>query len=220
MAHQEPRTTDAADPPPHPEVAAGPPRTYRDLYVDAANNTTPDRIAGYLAGYRFVGEGDIPTPAQLGDQSVALSDRQPMAFLCLVTGPDELRDVSIVHRLLRVVDSPSDEATAFNDRVLGLLGHIMPHQYPALAVPSSTFHLVGAPFRVPTVAVMEALILTSWTDSRVSLGPFTDQDPETEVIRPRNTQLIPGKYATLITYWRRVKAVLAYQEIVGGDQSG
>jgi hypothetical protein len=90
----------------------------------------------------------------------------------------------------------------------------MLHQYPAVDVPNSTFHLVGAPVRVPTVAAMEALIPT-WTDPRVPLGPFTDEDPETEVIRPRNTQLIPGKYAAIIIHRRRVRAKVAYQEIVG-----
>lgn len=215
MAHQElPPAAGAAGPPLPPEVVAGPPRTYRELYSDAANNPAFDRVAGYLAGYRFAGEGDIPTPAQLRDQTVALSDRQPMAFLCLVNGPDGNPDVSVVHRLLRFVDSPGDEPTGFNDRVLGLLGDIMPHQYPAVDIPNTTYHLVGAPVRVPTVAAMEALIPT-WADSRVPLGPFTEEDPETEVIRPRNTQLIPGKYASLIIHRRRVKAKQAYQEVVG-----
>ena len=66
MAHQVPLA--AAE-------AAVPPRTYRELYADAANNPTPERLKGYLAGYRFACEGDIPTPAQLRDQTVALSDR-------------------------------------------------------------------------------------------------------------------------------------------------
>jgi hypothetical protein len=140
MAHHEPPAADAAAPP-HPFGAAESlPPTYRELYADAANNPEPERVAGYLGGYRFAGEGDIPTPAQLRDQSVALSDRQPMAFLCLSNGPDGSPDVSIVHRLLRFVDSPGDEPTGFNDRVLGLLGDIMLHQYPAVDVPNSTFH--------------------------------------------------------------------------------
>ena len=50
MAHQEPPAADAADTPPPPDVAAGPPHTYRELYADAVNNPTPDHIAGYLAG--------------------------------------------------------------------------------------------------------------------------------------------------------------------------
>ena len=215
MAHQEPPAADAAAPPPPPaEVAAEPPRNYRELYANARNNPAPERLEGYLAGYRFAGEGDIPTPAQLRDQTVALSDRQPMAFLCLASGPNGFPEVAIVHRLLRFVDAPGDEASGYHDHVLGLMGDIMPHQYPAVEVPGTAFHLIGTPVRVPTIGAMEALVPT-WLDPRIPLGPYTEEDPETEVIRPRNTQLIPGKYAALIVHRRRIKAKQAYQEIVG-----
>ena len=110
--------------------------------------------------------------------------------------------------------SPGDEPSGFHDHVLGLLGDIMPHQYPAVEVPSTVFRLVGTPVRVPTVDAMEALLPT-WADPRVPLGPYAEADPETEVIRPRNTQLIPGRYAALIIHRRRIKAKQAYQEIVG-----
>ena len=215
MAHPELPAAPAVLPPPPPiEVAAVPPRTYRELYADAAVNPALNRIAGYLAGYRFAGDGDIPAPAQLRDQTVALSDRQPMAFLCLVTGQDGNPEVSIVHRLLRFVDSPGEEPSGFHDRVLGLLGDIMPHQYPAVEVPGTTFHLVATAVRVPTVGAMEALLPT-WADPLVPLGPYTEEHPETEVVRPRNTQLIPGKYASIIVHRRRIRAKQAYQEIVG-----
>ena len=220
MAHHEPlpaaAAAAAAVPPAPPEGVVGPPRTYRALYADAVYNPAPDRIAGFLAGYRFSGDGDIPTPtAQLRDQTVALSDRQPMAFLCLVPGQDGVPEVSVVHRLHQYVDTPGDEDSGFHDSVLGLLGDIMPHQYPAVGVLNTTFHLVGFPVRVVvTVAAMEALVPT-WEDPLTPLGPFNDADPETEVICPRITQLIPGKYAALIIHRRRIKARQAYQELVG-----
>lgn len=189
-----------------------PPRTYRELYADAANNPPPDRIAGYLAGYCFAGDGDIPTPAQLRDQTVSLSDCQAMAFfLCLVNGQDGAPDVTIVHPLLRFVDSLGDEASGFHDRVLGFPGDIMPHQYPAVEVLSTTFHLIGTAAHVPTVEIMDSL-LPAWEDPNIPLGPYVHGDPDTEVVRPRNSQLIPGKYASLIIHRRRIKA---YQEIVG-----
>lgn len=215
MAHPEPPVLQAAVPPlaPH-EVEVSPPRTYREWYADAAHNPLPERMMGYLGGYRFAGEGDIPTPAQLRDQTVALSDRQPMAFLCLINGPDGTPEVAILHRILRFMDSPGDDPSGFHDRVLGLLGDIMPHQYPAVEVPGSTFHLVGTPTRLPTVNAMEALLPT-WEDPNVPLGPYNEGDPETEVARPRNTQLIPGKYASIIIHRRRIKPKQAYMEIVG-----
>lgn len=200
---------------PVPVAPVAPPKTYRELYADAANNPRLDRTAGYLGGYRFADAagGAVPTPITLRDQTIALSDRQPMAFLCLVNGL-EGPEVSVVHRVLRYMDSPGDDPSGYHDRVLGLLGDILPHQYPTVEVPNTTFHLVGTPVRVPTVAAMEAHVPT-WEDPRVALGPFTEEDPETEVVRPRNTQLIPGRYASIIIHRRRVNAKQAYQEIVG-----
>ena len=72
---------DAAVPPvPMPPTA---PTSYREFYSDATNSPAHDRVAAYLAGYRFVdtGAGAVPAPATLRDQTVALTDRQPMAFL-------------------------------------------------------------------------------------------------------------------------------------------
>ena len=108
MTQPEPQpAAPAAVPPPPPAGVAAPPRSYREWwYADAASNTSAARIEGYLAGYRFAGEGDIPAPAQLRDQTVALSDRQPMAFLVLFAGQDGTPEVAIVHRLLRYVDPP------------------------------------------------------------------------------------------------------------------
>ena len=108
--------------------------------------------------------------------------------------------MAILHRIVRYMDTPGDNPSGFHDRVLGLLGDILPHQYPAV--------------EVPTVNAMQALIPT-WDDPSVPLGPYNEADPETEVARPRNTQLIPGKYAALIIHRRRVKPKQAYQEIVG-----
>jgi hypothetical protein len=81
--------------------------------------------------------------------------------------------------------------------------------------PGSIFQLVGTPVRVPTVEAMEALIPT-WEDPRVPLGrPYTGLDPETEVVCPRNSQLVPGRYTAFIVHRRRIKAKQAYQEIIG-----
>ena len=176
-------------------------------------------MAGYLVGgYRFTGDGDIRTPAQLRDQTADLTDRAPMSFLCLVGGQDGAPEVSVVHRLLRFMDTPAgDEPSGFNDRVLGLLGDILPHQYhPAVEVLTSTaFHLVGNPVRVPTIEVMEGLV-AAWEDPNIPLGPFPEEHPETEMVRPRNTQLVPCKYAALVIDRHRVNATRqAYQEIAG-----
>lgn len=136
---------------PPPEGVPRQPNSYRELLE--ANSPAPLMSADYLQGYRYDGGGGIPTPAALRDQTVTLSDHQPLPFLCLVQGPLGTPEVAIVHRLMRYMDMPGEEDSGFHDKVLGLLGDIMPHQYPAtIEVPSTAFHLVGAPVRVPTTA--------------------------------------------------------------------
>ncbi len=60
----------------------------------------------YLHGYRFDGEGDIPVPTTLRDQTVSLSNRQPMEFLSLTTGPSGNLKNTKVHRLIQYMDMP------------------------------------------------------------------------------------------------------------------
>ena len=111
-------------PPGAPPVAvppvATPPRTYRELLTDESNSPVPARLANYLQGYRFDGAGDIPAPVTLRDQTVTLIDRQPMAFLCCVTGPNGGVEVSVLHRLMRYMDMPGEEASGYQNSVLGL----------------------------------------------------------------------------------------------------
>ena len=214
---------------PEPPAPAGPgglggplvvtqPRTYRELFTDEANSPPPDRLANYLQGYRFDGAGDIPVPATLRDQTVTLSDRQPMAFLGLTLGPSGNFEVTIIHRLMRYMDMPGEEASGFHNRVIGLLGDLMPHQYPVVEVPGTAFHLVATPVRVPTTAGLVAS-LPAWEDPATALGPYADDVPETEVVRPRNVQLVPGYYASLLIHRRGVSPKAAFQELYGAMQA-
>ena len=196
----------------------GQPTTYRELLNDEANSPAHERLANYLQGYRFDGGAPIPVPAALRDQTVVLSDRQPMTFLCLVAGPGGVPEVNILHRMMRYMDMPGEEGSGYHDRVLGLLGDIMPHQYPAIEVPGSVFHLVGTPVRVPTTAALVAH-LPAWLDPTVPLGPFTEEDPETEVVRPRHIQLIPGYYAAMLIHRRGLSAKTVFQEVHGAMQA-
>ncbi len=199
---------------PGPPAIPAQPKTYRELFSDASNSPAPDRLTHYLQGYRFTngGAGPVPAPATLRDQTVVLSDRQPMAFLCLTGGPGGAREVTVVHRLMKYMDMPGEPESGFHDRVLGITGDIMPHQYPIVDVPSALFHLIGTPVRVPTNDGMVALIPT-WVDPTVPLGPYTEADPETEVVRPRNIQIVPGYYAALLVHRRGVTAKTAFQEL-------
>ena len=135
MAHPLPAGNPAEAVP--PEVPVGPaapaplgaPRCYRELLAIETNSPGRDRLTSYLQGYRFDGGGGVLQPTVLREQTVVLSDRQPMSFLCLTTGANGFPEVVVLHRLMRYMDMPGEEASGFHDRYLGLVGDIRPHQY-------------------------------------------------------------------------------------------
>ena len=57
--------------------------------------------------------------------------------------------------------------------------------------------------------------LPTWEDPAIPLGPYLEEEPETEVVRPRQVQLLPGYYAALLVHRRGVLAKTAYQELHG-----
>lgn len=59
----------------------------------------------------------MPTPAALRDQTVILSDCQPMAFLCMTPGPQTGVQKSPYYtgRLMCYMDTPKEEASGFHN---------------------------------------------------------------------------------------------------------
>ncbi len=72
--------------------------------------------------------------------------------------------------------------------------------------------------RAPTVEAMDVLLPT-WENPAVTLGPYTVHDPETEVVRPRHLQLAPGRIASILIHRRQVSAKTAHQELLGAIQA-
>jgi hypothetical protein len=98
---------------------------------------------------------------------------------------------------MRFLDIPGEEPTGMDDTVIGLLGDIRPGMLPAVEIPGSAFHLAAANgVRVPTVAAMAGA--GAQDPLPFLLGPFVEGTPDTEVVRPRNLQLLPSKYAPLL----------------------
>ena len=218
MAHLVPPAAAAPDAAPPAAPAAAAVTTYRQLFSDATRDAVFGNPGAYLAGYRFVDVAGaaVPIPATLRDQTSQLCDRQPMAFLCLTARHDgAANEVRVLHRFMRYLELPGEPATGFHDRVLGLMGDIRPHQYPVVDVPVSTLHLATTQVRVPTAAAMDGLLAT-WPVDLPALGPYLeDGDVATELVRPRNVQLLPSRYAALLVDRDGVSPRQAYVEIAG-----
>lgn len=57
--------------------------------------------------------------------------------------------------------------------------------------------------------------LPTWEDPTIPLGPLAEDEPETEVVRPRHFQLIPGYYAAMLIHRRGISTKVAFQELHG-----
>lgn len=191
----------------------------RQLFSDQTRDAVHAQPgAYYLAGYRFEGGAQpIPTQVALRNQTVQLCDCQPMAFLCHVPRLDGTAEVRILHRFMRDVELPGEVPAGFNDCVLALLGDIRPNQVPVVDVPDNILHLASSGVRVPTAVTMEDVV-AAW-DGPAFLGPYGEDDPDTKVIRPRNTQLLPSHYAAMLVHCGNVTPRMAYRELAGAFQA-
>ena len=183
---------------PLPQHGEPPVTTYRQLFSDI-RPAAPIDIGAYLGGYRFQEEGGrpVPAPAGLRDQTVHRCDRMPMTFMCLTPRRDS-QVVQIVHRFMRYLDLPGEEPTGLDDTVIGLLGDIRPGMLPVVEIPGSVFHLTTNQVRALTNEAMRDEDRPEPGAPVALLGPYQDGALNTEVIRPRNVQLLPCKYAPLI----------------------
>lgn len=197
------------------DVNLQPPECYRELYTAIgydAGEPAPGRL---VASYRFVeaaGGGERPTPANLKEQTYALSERRPMTFLCLLKKPDGSVEVKVLHRMMRYFELPS-EGGRMVDLSMALLGDVRAAQMPVVEVDNTHFSLIGAGVRVPTVAAMPDHL--AGAPPGTFLGPYNADDLGTEVVRPRMTQVIPTKYAGVLVHRDGVAPSTFYQELQG-----
>ena len=55
-------------------------------------------------------------------------------------------------------------------------------------------------------------------DGPLFLGPYADDAPDTEVVRPRNVQLVPSHYAAMLVHRDNITPRTAYRELSGAIQ--
>jgi hypothetical protein len=82
------------------------------------------------------------------------------------------------------------------DMGMGLLGDVRSAQIPVVEVDNAQFSLIGAGVRVPSMATMPDQLATA--PPGTYLGPYGPDTPDTEVICPRMTQVIPVEYAATL----------------------
>jgi hypothetical protein len=191
--------------------------TYRGLFeqLAAPNPAAPAvDVAAYLGGYCAQEEAGVaaPAPAGLRDQTVYLCDHMPMTFLSLLPRSNA-QVVQLVHRFMCYLDLPGEEPTGLDDTIMGLLGDVRPGMLPVVEIPGTAFHLAGASqVRVLTPAAMAMVPAPPPGGPHGVLGPYVEgAAEETELVRPRNLQLLPSKYASLLLNGDGLSPLRAYQ---------
>ena len=109
------------------EAEGPPPSNYRKLYAAVGYQAGEPDPARLLTSYRFTevaGGAERPTPATLREQTFALSDRRPMAFLCLARTSGTKVEVGILHRMMRYFELPGAGEGGVADLSMGLLGDV------------------------------------------------------------------------------------------------
>lgn len=138
-----------------------------------------------------------------------------MTFLCLARTQGMGVVVRILHRMIRYFELPGGGGGGAVDYSLGLLGDVRSAQIPVVEVDNTVFSLIGgAGVRVPMTAVMPDHLQAA-PPGTTRLGPFGADAPNTEVVRPRVTQVIPAKYAAALVHRDGVAPMVAYQELYG-----
>ena len=196
-----------------------PPGNSRELYASGSYQSGELAPSRLISSYRFskvAGRGERPTPASLVEQTFVFSERRSLTFLCLARGTGTQTEVRILHRMMRYLELPGDNGGGgMIDMGMGLLGDVRPTQVPVVSVNNTHFSLVGnAGVRVPTVATMADHLAAA--PPGVFLGPFGAEVPDTEVVRPRITQVIPMKYAASLVHRDGVPPEVAYNEEIYG----
>jgi hypothetical protein len=203
-----------AQQPPNAAIVAF--NNYREFYSQEAQAGDPDP-AQLMTSYRFMevaGGAERPTPAYLKEQTFAFGERSPLTFLCLMRQVDTSVEVHVLHRMMRYFELPNATGGRGMDLSMGVLGDVRAAQVPVVEVDNTVFSLIGAGgVRVPTVAVMPDLLAAA--PPGTFLGPYAPDAPDTELVRPRLTQVIPKKYAAHLVHRDGVSPVTAYQELLG-----
>ena len=139
-----------------------------------------------------------------------------MAFLCLARTTANALAVCILHRIMmRYFELLSRGGGAATDLSMGLLGDVRAAQIPTAEVDNSLSLLVGAGggVHLPTSAVMIDQLLAALPGSY--LEPCGPEDPDTEVVRPRMTQVLSAKYAASLVGQDGISPAMAYRELLG-----
>jgi len=164
--------------------------SYADLY-----DLMPDSLQDEYAGYLNMFDSESPyAPAALRDMLLNAGGDTPKVFLYLTSLPSPV--IKVAHRVSRyapALGAPTD----WDDSVFAFGSDVGPgNQVTLVNFPAGEAFGRTAHVRVPTMAGFTA----AWSANEGAdcVGPYQDNDPDTEMVRTRFFAPVPKEYASVV----------------------
>lgn len=187
----------AAVPPGAPAgPAAAPQLNYTSYYDDDAHDITGGQYAGIMNTF-VVPAANAPAPQVVSEAVYAAAVEDPQAFILLISDATHPHGrVTLFHRLQRYAPQLGNP-TDFDGNGYAFYGDLVSGQAPpSVEWPANAFHQAGAPIRVPTRAAIDQALAADPTFAL--FDPPDPADAGTEIVRVRQTMLVPFHYVRLL----------------------
>jgi hypothetical protein len=173
------------------------PSSYLEYYQDDGKDKAAGEYTAIMNTFAVPLAGSALTPGQVTDAVFALAVVDPQAFVMLIV--DEIHPngrVCLFHRLQQYAPQLGNP-TAFNRNGYAFFGDVTNGQSPpSVEWPANAFYQVGVLVRV---SLREVIDQTLAGDPELKLlGPHENDEAGTEVIRVRQSMLVPFRYVRLL----------------------
>jgi hypothetical protein len=160
-----------------------------------AQPTVPQLSLHEAASRPYIIDATSPAPALVCAQlALAAHHRHPTSIL-ICDDVGKLRIISLIFKKQQGFGLPLDAAV--DEKFFGWDSELIMGQGTLVEVLPTTFNQTTTDVLVPTLTRILAAMAGN-NDPNLKLGPLTAGDPETELLRTRNTVLVPSDYAGLI----------------------
>ena len=185
-------------PPPQPPAPPPPtvgPRTYREYYLDAANDPWAGNYGALMRQYDAI---PAVVPDALTLRMLSYGPSTPQAFIMLAAGPDPAAVGRVVMMHCPTRHPISIPEMDWDDMIMAFEGDVLGQTCTVVEWPAISHRLAsnGAGLQVPTMANLDALFAAN--PQAIVVGPFAANEAGTETIRTRNVMAVPPKYIPIV----------------------
>ena len=171
------------------------PRTYLEIYSDAANDPWGGVYRDIMSQFTTVAAN---TPETLTTRMLAYGPTTPQAYVMLAAGTDPgvVGRIVLMHRPTK--HSVSVPPTQWDETVMAFEGDVLGQSCTAVEWPPTAFRQVsnGAALQVPTLVNLDALFDAD--PLLQTVGPFAANEVGTELIRTRSVMFLPPRYIAIV----------------------